>query len=168
MTSLVRMKRQDKEIQNRQLIDEIISQALVCRLGLCRDNQPYVVPLNFGYDGQRLYFHSAQKGMKIDYLRANKRVCFELEHEVSIIPHPDSPCQWGTSFYSVIGFGTAQELTGKEEKTRALEQIMAHYSSETWQFGERALEQVRVWAVEIEQITGKCSKDKLVDREQKR
>ena len=66
MTSLVRMKRQDKEIQNRQLIDEIISQALVCRLGLCRDNQPYVVPLNFGYDGQRLYFHSAQKGMKIE------------------------------------------------------------------------------------------------------
>lgn len=129
---------------------------------MCKDGQPYVVPVNFGYDGRRLYFHTAQEGQKIDYLTANNRVCFEVEHEVSIIPHPDSACQWGASFYSVIGFGTAHELTDKEEKTRGLGQIMGHYSDQTWQFGERALEQVRVWVVEIEQVTGKRSKDKAV------
>lgn len=157
------MRRQDKEIQDRQLIDRIISQALVCRLGLCKDGQPYVVPVNFGYDGQRLYFHTAQEGMKIDYLAANNKVCFEIEHEVGIIPHPDSACQWGASFYSVIGFGTARELL-EQDKIAALEQIMAHYSDKTWQFGEHAVDQVRVWAVEIDQITGKRSKDKITDR----
>jgi nitroimidazol reductase NimA-like FMN-containing flavoprotein (pyridoxamine 5'-phosphate oxidase superfamily) len=155
------MRRQDKEIQDRQLIDEIVSKALVCRLGLCKDGQPYVVPVNFGYDGQRLYFHTAQEGMKIDYLAANARVCFEIEHEVGILPHPDSACQWGTSFYSVIGFGTVRELTSQADKAAALEQIMGHYSGKRWQFGERALEQVRVWAIEIEQITGKRSNDKI-------
>ena len=158
------MRRKDKEIQDRQLIDEIVSQALVCRLGLCKDNQPYVVPVNFGYDGHRMTFHTAKEGMKIDYLEANARVCFEIEHEVEIIPHPDSACQWGASFYSVIGFGTARELLDKEAKIAALSQIMSHYSDRTWQFGDRAVEQVRVWAVEVERITGKRSKDKIADQ----
>ena len=154
------VRRKDKEITDRQRIDQIISQAIVCRLGLCKEGQPYVVPVNYGYDGQRITFHTAKEGMKIDYLEANARVCFEIEHEVAIIPHPDSACQWGASFYSVIGFGTVHELLDREAKAWGLNQIMRHYADREWRFGERQLDQVRVWSIEIEQVTGKRSKDK--------
>jgi uncharacterized protein len=50
------MRRKDREIQNREIIDEIISEAEVCRLGLSRDNHPYIVPVSFGYNGRCLYF----------------------------------------------------------------------------------------------------------------
>ena len=155
------MRRKDKEIQDRQLVDEIMSKAPVCRLGLCKDNQPYVVPVNFGYDGQYVFFHTAREGMKIDYMTTNARVCFEIEHEIEILPHPDNACQWGVSFYSVIGFGTVHELTNREDKVLGLEQIMRQYSDQKWRFDERMLEQVRVWSIEVEQITGKRSKDKI-------
>jgi nitroimidazol reductase NimA-like FMN-containing flavoprotein (pyridoxamine 5'-phosphate oxidase superfamily) len=52
----VEMRRKDREIQSRDVIDEIIAQAEVCRLGLSRDNRPYIVPVSFGYDGRCLYF----------------------------------------------------------------------------------------------------------------
>jgi nitroimidazol reductase NimA-like FMN-containing flavoprotein (pyridoxamine 5'-phosphate oxidase superfamily) len=156
----IAVRRKDKEITDRQRIDEIISQAIVCRLGLCKDNQPYVVPVNFGYDGQHIIFHTARKGLKIDYLEANNCVCFEIEHEVAIIPHPHSACQWGTSFYSVIGFGTAHELVSRDAKVQGLDQVMRHYSDQEWHIGTQQLDQVRVWFIEIERVTGKRSKDK--------
>lgn len=154
------MRRKDKAIADRQLIDQILAQAQVCRLGLCRDNQPYIVPLSFGYDGQCLFFHTALEGRKIDYMIANPRVCFELEHEVHLVSHETNPCQWSFSFYSVIGFGRLEELKEPKEQMHALNQIMRHYSGRAWNFTEEALGKVRIWRLVIGEITGKKSKDK--------
>ncbi len=154
------MRRKDKAIIDRQLIDQILAQAQVCRLGLCRDNQPYIVPLSFGYDGQCLFFHTALEGRKIDYMIANPRVCFELEHEVRLVSHEMNPCQWSFSFYSVIGFGRLEELKEPKEQMHALNQIMHHYSGRAWDFTEEALGKVRTWRLVIGEITGKKSKDK--------
>lgn len=158
------MRRKDKEIQQPELIDTIIASARVCRLGVCMDNQPYVIPLSFGYDGRAIYFHTAAEGQKIDYMTANNRVCFELEHDVGIIPHDSEACKWSCSFYSVIGFGTVEEISDTREKVRALNLIMKHYSDRKWNFAEHQLEITRVWRIEIERISGKCSGDKLTPR----
>jgi uncharacterized protein len=154
------MRRSDKEITSEQLIGQIMAQAQVCRLGLCKDKTPYIVPLSFGYDGTCLYFHSAPEGMKIDFMTANDRVCFELEHEVKLVPHDSNPCQWSFSFFSVIGFGRIEEVTDSERRVYALNQIMRHYSGREWAFSEPSLDKIRLWCVVIEQITGKQSKDK--------
>jgi nitroimidazol reductase NimA-like FMN-containing flavoprotein (pyridoxamine 5'-phosphate oxidase superfamily) len=45
------MRRKQQEITDKSLIREIMEQAKVLRLGLCKDNKPYVVPLSFGFDG---------------------------------------------------------------------------------------------------------------------
>lgn len=154
------MRREDKEIPNRDLIDKVIAQAQVCRLGLCKDNMPYVVPVSFGYDGAFIYFHSAREGMKLDYLASNNRVCFELEHDVRVIPSSGEACEWSFSFYSVIGFGTVEEIVDPQGKADALSQIMRHYSGREWSLNERSLEKTRLWRISIERITGKRSKDK--------
>jgi len=157
------VRRKDKEIQDRDLIDRVMVQAQVCRLGLSKDNMPYVVPVSFGYDGAFIYFHTAQEGMKLDYLASNNRVCFELEHDVRVIPSPDEACDWSFSFYSVIGFGTAEEIVDPQGKVRALNHIMRHYSGREWSLGERSVEKTRLWRISIERITGKRSKDKTVE-----
>lgn len=154
------MRRTDKEIKESGSIDRIIAQAQVCRLGLARENTPYIVPVSFGYDGKYIYFHSALEGMKIDFLLANPKVCFELEHEVNVVPNDTSPCNWTFSFYSIIGFGTVEEISDIETKTDGLNQIMKHYSGREWDFNEQQLKKIRVWRIAVEQITGKQSKDK--------
>ena len=58
------MRRTDKEITDQDLISRVIQNAQVCRLGLARDNIPYILPVSFGYDGKAIYFHTAKEGRK--------------------------------------------------------------------------------------------------------
>jgi uncharacterized protein len=155
------MRRKEKEIQDRNQIDQIIAQAQVCRLGLSSANRPYIVPVSFGYDGQMIYFHTASEGMKIDYIASNPQVCFEFEHDVRVVASEHSACKWTVSFYSVIGFGTVVEFTDPEQKRHALNQIVEHYSGHgDWEFNPQALDSTRIWGVTVESISGKQSNDK--------
>ena len=151
------MRRKDKEIQARDEIVEIIEKTTVCRLGLCRDNSPYVVPLNFGYRDGCLYIHCAKEGRKMDMIRANPRICFEIDTDLEVI-RAEKPCDWGMKFASVIGFGTASVLEEPEEKKGGLDAIMEHYSSKPQQpYPESYLKHTAVIRVEVEEMTGKRS-----------
>ena len=151
------MRRKDKEIQDADEIIGIIQKASVCRLGLCCDNVPYVVPLSFGYRGGCLYFHSAKQGKKMDMIRANPRVCFEIDMGVEAI-EADQPCDWGMKYESVIGFGRASVLEDPEEKKQGLNVIMEHYSPRPPQpYAESVLEHTAVVRVQVEEMTGKRS-----------
>ena len=156
------MRRTDKEITERILLSQIIENCQVCRLGLAKDDTPYLLPVAFGYDGQAFYFHTAIEGRKIEFLTANPRVCVEFEHGVQLLRHDSNPCKWSFSFQSVIGYGTVRELTELPEKTAGLLQIMRHYSGQAWTFAAEDLAAIRVWSIAIESLTGKQSKDKLV------
>ena len=155
------MRRTAQEIKNQELIERVIANALVCRIALSKDNQPYVVPVNFGYDGTHLYFHTAPEGQKLAYIAANPRVCFEFEDQVKMLPHATDASQWSVSYYSVIGFGRVEELLDRAKKIDALTKIMAHYSDQAWSFDEVQLQKARVWGIAIESMTGKKSKDKI-------
>ena len=72
-------------MMDRQEIEKFLREAPVGRLGTAHDHQPYVVPLNFVYDGNRIYFHSKKKGMKITHIRENEKVCFEIDEFKGII-----------------------------------------------------------------------------------
>jgi len=152
------MRRQDREIQDRAQIDQIIDAAVVCRLGLCKDGIPYVVPISFGYDGQHIYFHGAAEGTKVDYMTANPRVCVEFEADVRLAADERSACGWSVSYRSVIGHGVVEEIADPDAKRHALNQIMKHYAGrENWAFDPGQLAQTRTWCITIEAITGKHS-----------
>ena len=154
------MRRRDKEVQSRGEIDAIIRDCQVCRLALALENEPYIVPVSFGYDGASLFFHSAESGKKIEFLESNNRVCFEFDHNVKLESDPKTACKWTFFYESVIGYGTVSELTDPAEKTRGLDQIMLHYSGKQWEFNSSLMTRTRVWRIAIDTLTGKRAEEK--------
>jgi nitroimidazol reductase NimA-like FMN-containing flavoprotein (pyridoxamine 5'-phosphate oxidase superfamily) len=151
------MIRAEKEITNRREIDSILSKATVCRIGFIDHETPYIVPLNFGYHDNCLYFHSAPNGKKIELLKRNPLVCFEVELDLQII-NTGIPCKWSMHYTSVIGYGAASFITDTQQKQKALSIIIDHYSPGTsYEFPEKNLHEVIVIKIEINQMTGKKS-----------
>jgi len=154
------VRRGDKEITDRDEIDAIIRSSLVCRIAFADGDEPYVVPVSFGYDGESLYIHTAKTGRKLDFIEANNRICFELEGHVSIQTDDGDACKWTFEFESVIGYGTISEVTSGEDKAQGLNHIMKHYSGKEWEISEQAAATTRVWRIDIESVTGKRSAEK--------
>ena len=148
--------KQEKEIFKVSAIEAIIKKALICRLGLSDGENPYIVPLSFGYKDKTLYFHSAATGKKIDIIRKNPRVCFEIDINSEIIKAEDA-CKWGMRYQSVIGYGKAVLLQNAEEKREALKIIMSQYSDRSHHFIEKKVQKVAVIKVVIEDMTGRKS-----------
>ncbi|MBT8490798.1 MAG: pyridoxamine 5'-phosphate oxidase family protein [Deltaproteobacteria bacterium] len=150
------MRRKDKKITDTEVIDNIINRSTVCRLALSETNLPYIVPVCFGYRSRTLYVHSAQEGKKIDILRKNNNVCveFDVDHE---LVKADGACTWGMKYRSVICYGTASFVDGDREKREALDVIMAHYSTGSFEYIDKKLADTIIIKIEIESITGKQS-----------
>ncbi|GEM_PF-211503 len=155
------MLREELEITDRRDIAALLRRARVCRLGLAVHEEAYVVPLSYGYDAEAhvLYFHTAQKGKKIDCIKANPRVCFEVEGSVRIKEGAAHACSWGVLYESVIGYGAIVELLSLEDKTRALQCLTEHQAGRSldWKMSENAVAGTRVWRLDIESATGKRS-----------
>lgn len=148
------MRRYEREIIDREAIDDIIRRCRVCRLGLCDGNQPYIVPLSFGYDGCHIYFHAAHEGRKIELIKNNNRACFEFDILNEIVT-ADQACGWGMRYESVIGSGLIETLDATEEKRNALGWIMRQYGSADQAFSEQVLVKTMVLRFRILSISGK-------------
>ena len=150
------MRRKEKEITDQDAIRSILEKARVCRLGMMDGDRPYIVPLCFGYRDRILYFHGALKGHKIDLLRRNPNVCFEVD----LIAEPvasENACDWSMRYQSVIGFGKAWLVEDADEKREALSIIMAQYADRPFRFPDKMIRATAVIRVEIEEMTGKHS-----------
>ena len=141
---------------DREEIESIIKKADVCRLGLSDKNIPYIVPLNFGYKENCLYFHTAKAGKKIDMIKTNNRVCFEMDIDHEVV-RAENPCDWNMKFQSVIGYGRAFLLEDIDEKRQALDVIIEDYSGQTGEYAEKLVDRLAVIKVQIESMTGKKS-----------
>ena len=150
------MRRKEKEIEDPEAIARIMAEAKVCRLAMADGHLPYVVPLSFGVEGDCLYFHSAPEGRKIDILRENPHVCFEMDQGSRVV-EASAACKWGVRYRSVIGFGTAEFLSEPEEKKEAFQIIMGHYSQRTFHFNDDMVQDVALIKVTISKITAKQS-----------
>ena len=150
------MRKKEKQINDFDEIEEILGRASVCRVALCENDKPYIVPLCFGYKEMALYFHCATEGKKLDILRKNNNVCFEVDVDCKISKTGKS-CSWGMKYKSVIGFGKAEFIEDAESKRKALDIFMEHYSDESFEYPQDAVNNTVVIKVEIESMTGKQS-----------
>ncbi|PKL39194.1 MAG: pyridoxamine 5'-phosphate oxidase family protein [Spirochaetae bacterium HGW-Spirochaetae-1] len=151
------MRRHDKEIKDVAVIEAVLNKAAICHLSLARDNQPYVVPVNFGYREYSLYFHSAREGKKIKMIRENSNVCFAAETDIELVTG-EKACDWGARYYSVIGFGSAYLMDSREEKTRALDIIMEKYAGTgIYEYSHDLVENMAVIRIDITDMSGKVS-----------
>jgi len=150
------MRRKDREIKDRDAIESILERATVCRVAFSDNEVPYIVPLNFGYADNCLYFHSAPEGKKIEIIEQNSNVCFEVDVDVELV-EAEKACDWTVRYRSVVGFGKAFLVDDPKEKRRALDIIVGHYSDKSYEYPEEEISRVAVIKVEIESMTGKQS-----------
>ncbi len=153
------MLREKQEITEKTAIEAIIKESVVCRLALSDNDQPYIVPLCFGYQDNNLYFHTGPKGRKLEILRKNQKVCFEFEVGVDVVKG-EKPCQWNMLYKSVIGSGKAvllENTDDMEERQRAIEIIIRQYSDKLFSLSDIKLNKVIIIKVKIDRMTGKHS-----------
>lgn len=150
------MRRRDKEVTDQNAIEDIILRSKVCKLAMCDRNQPYIVPLCFGFKDNTLYFHSAPEGKKIDLLKKNPNVCFEFEILTQVVKSARA-CKWGMKYKSVIGYGKADFITDEDEKRQAFDIIMQQYTNESFEYEEALLKSAIIIKVDIQSMTGKQS-----------
>ncbi|MDD1771668.1 MAG: pyridoxamine 5'-phosphate oxidase family protein [Methanomassiliicoccales archaeon] len=151
------MRKAEREITEIGEMEQVIMKAEVCRLGMIDDGEPYIVPMNFGYRKGTFFFHCAREGKKLEVLRKNPKVCFELESEAYLVKG-ERACQWSSSYRSVIGWGEAVVLMGETEVKEGLEVIMDHYSPGQKDFDPRSVGLTAIIRVDVERMTGKRSK----------
>ena len=147
------MRRKDREISDLGEIESIIQRADICRLAFCDRGKPYVVPLCIGYRRGAIYFHSAREGRKLDMIRNNRLVCFEMDIDQELIR---SIYRCSMRYRSVIGSGLARIVEERDVMAEALDLIMRHYRQEPFIYSEETLESTVIIKVEIEELTGKA------------
>ncbi|MDR0320365.1 MAG: pyridoxamine 5'-phosphate oxidase family protein [Treponema sp.] len=154
------MRRKDREITDINDKIAIIEKCKFCRIGLCENNFPYIVPLNYGYnyenDKLTLFFHSALEGKKIDIIKSNNNACFEIDCDTKLI-EGEKPCNYSYEFSSITGFGKIIFLETNDEKSDGLKYLMRHQTGREIPhvFSSDELKNVCVFKMVVEEFTGK-------------
>jgi uncharacterized protein len=134
-------------------IDQFLCCARVGRLGLIWGENPYVVPVGFGYADGKVFFHTCRSGVKMDILRTNPRVCFEVDESISD----------GSLAKSVIIFGRAELIGDREKMIPYLQSLInkyrvpvtfEQYMSRGNRNTEAELEAVHICLITPEKISG--------------
>lgn len=151
------MRRHEWEVTDPATIDRVLGRATVCRVAMVDDGEPYLVPLNCGWDGHRLLLHAAPAGRKIDILRANPRVWVEVEEDVQIVTGPRSEDCTAT-YVTVMGSGTVQFVADPSEKRQGLAIIMrqCHPGVPQEPLADDVVASVAVLAVIFDRLTCKA------------
>ncbi len=84
---------------------------------------PYALPISYVYDGERLYFHSAKSGHKLDAVRRNPKASFCVIDKDDVVPE-----EYTTYFRSAVVFGTMRILEDDGEKLAAMEKLAKKYA----------------------------------------
>ncbi len=148
------MRRKDREITHRAELLRVLAEARVCRLAMSDGDRPYLVPLTFALDGGDLVLHSARAGRKLDILRRNPAVCFEVEEGVEVNVGP-SPCETGMRFRTVIGHGVAEFVEDGAERARLLALFGPRYGAPDRPLPPNEAERTAVLRIRVRELTGK-------------
>jgi hypothetical protein len=147
-----------KEISDKKTVEKLLAQCAVGRLGTVgSEGYPMVKPLNFVYHEGRIYFHSAREGEKIEDIKRDERVCFEVDLPLAFVRGEGSPCKADYRYRSVICTGRARLVEESQEKLAALKALMEKYQPEGG-YGDFPEEKVALTAViriDVLTMTGK-------------
>lgn len=116
--------RRHKQLLNAEETAAVLNRGTSGVLALSgEDGYPYAVPLSYVFDGDKLYFHSAKSGHKLEALRRCPKASFCVIDQDQIVPE-----EYTTYFRSVIAFGTIRELEDEGEKRAAIEKLARKYT----------------------------------------
>lgn len=144
-------------VEERALIDEIITKNKICYVGMVDDNaMPYVIPMNFGYADDIVYLHSAQEGRSIDILKKNPNVCITFcTDSVLTYQNEEVACSYRMKGSSVICKGKVIFEENFDEKVKVLNIIMKQYTDKVFTYSVPAVNNVRIWKVIVDSLSTK-------------
>lgn len=152
------LRRQDRALSQEETI-ALLERASVMRLGTVDgEGWPYVVPLSFVYhDGSVYFHHTAEESHLTSNLRANPRVCIEVDEPGPVFPRGETACDATRAFQSVVAFGRASPVADPQEKERVFQRLVAKYADPRWGLSQAypRLETTLVFQVTLEVVTGK-------------
>jgi len=152
------LTKREYRITDQDKIAQILDKGKVLHLGLAVDNEPYVVPMNYGYCMENgnlvLYLHSALQGKKLDMILTNPRVFFEIDCDLTPFEGKVA-CQYGLSYSSVMGRGTARIVEDVEEKKQAMSILMKTQTGKDFSFEDRLVSIVAVIRIDVAEYTAK-------------
>jgi nitroimidazol reductase NimA-like FMN-containing flavoprotein (pyridoxamine 5'-phosphate oxidase superfamily) len=148
------MRRSDRQVTDSEAIDAIMRAGEVLYLAMTDGGAPYVVPVSYGWDGEAVWIHCAEEGLKLDILAADPRVSFAVASDVRVVP--GKGCGWTAMFRSVVGFGAAALVTGEEERLRGLAEVVSHYSHVPETITTLQAKGCAVLRIDVESMTGKA------------
>lgn len=153
------VRRFDREITDENELKSIMERGKYGIIGLSRDNEPYVVTLNYGYDkaGNALFFHCGKEGQKIDFIKSNPRACVTIIEDNGF---DVNSCEH--KYKSVILHGKICLINDAGETGRAMRLMIMQLEKkapekliERLKTGNRDFDNLQILKFTIDKITGK-------------
>ncbi len=152
------MRKQERQITDENELRDILTQGKYAVISMCRDNEPYIVSLSYGFDVTQnaLYFHTGPKGMKIDFINYNPRVCATVIDDRGYVKN-----ECGHEYRTIIISGKISILKNINEKKHGIEMILNHLEDNPNIIKEKALKNddvyknIAVLKLEISEMSGK-------------
>ena len=152
------MTKRERQVTDPEQIQDILNKGKVLHLGLSVNDEPYVVPMNYGYtyEGEKLvlYLHSAVRGKKLDMIRKNPKVFFEIDCDIQPFDGV-KPCQYGMVYSSIMGKGIATIVEDVEEKKQAMTILMKTQTEKDFTFDDKLVSIVAVIRIDVDAYTAK-------------
>lgn len=152
------MTRRECQVTDLKEIITILDKCKYLHLGLVDGDEPYVVPMNYGYimaeDQMTIYLHGATVGKKLDLIRANPKVFIEMDCDVAPFEGKVA-CQYGITYASIMGRGVATIVEDVEEKKKGLSILMKTQTGKDFTFNDRMVSIVSVIRIDVLEYTAK-------------
>ncbi|MFX1502615.1 MAG: pyridoxamine 5'-phosphate oxidase family protein [Promethearchaeota archaeon] len=117
------MRKNEREIKDKNKIKDILKGGKYATISMCREKEPYIVTLSYGFDEEEfaLYFHSANLGLKLDFLKENSYVCGTVIEDLGYI---SGACSH--KYRSTIFWGNMMVINEIEEKKHGFNVLLNH------------------------------------------
>jgi nitroimidazol reductase NimA-like FMN-containing flavoprotein (pyridoxamine 5'-phosphate oxidase superfamily) len=148
------MIKKNKEVFDKQHIKAIFELSIVCRIAFNNSPAPYIIPMNYGYHDNKIYLHTANIGFKLELIKKNNNVGFELENKIEIV-HGN----YGTTlkYQSIVGEGIIEVIKDDEDKQTALKYLIEHHGGKFTNHSEKSLSGVTMLVINITNLTAKAN-----------
>lgn len=152
------MTRRERQVTDINEIIKILDNSKVLHLGLVDGDEPYVVPMNYGYTYENekltIWLHCARQGRKLDIMKVNPKVFFEMEYGITPF-EGEVACKYGITYSSIMGRGVATIIEDVETKKIALSSLMKTQTGKDFEFDDRMAEVVGVVKIDVLEFTAK-------------
>ena len=145
-------------LEEKERIEEVIRSCSLCYVGMAdSEGNPYVLPMNFGYEEGVIWLHSAQEGHSISILHENPRVCITFCSDPRLVWQDEQvACSYRMLAASIICRGRVQFEESDGVKVTALNSIMKQYSDTESSYSSPAVRNVKIWKVIVDDLSARA------------